>query len=318
MDQGQYKYAKKKLNRAATILDNLDGVSGKKESNLNFFRANIYAHLGQPDSSTIFLDREMLSTDDDSAGRINLESRYNQIADIHRENGKFGESASLLENVISMARSRNVSEEKLLSDYNNLGYSYRAMGDFDRAREVYETARRITEETHGLNHQNTWIVLNNLASVYSELGETAKAVEIMSRKRLSEIEDLGEMHWKVGRTNSAIAAAYMQNDQFQESQRYYEQAIQIYSQTLGSDHFWTNRSRLRKAVAEAAAKGGNHESSTILFQTSLAGIRKNLDAPLAYYDRKSLDAIEKLCQAHDLNDFRRELREFVSWHDTSF
>ncbi len=60
---------------------------------------------------------------------------------------------------------------------NNLGTSFKNMGQYEKAVEYLQRCEKIRRQTLGENHPDYATTLNNLASSFKNMGQYEKAVE---------------------------------------------------------------------------------------------------------------------------------------------
>ncbi len=77
---------------------------------------------------------------------------------------------------------------------NNLGLRYSDLGEYEKARDLLETALKSALENFGAKHPNVAVSQSNLANVYRNLGEYEKARDLWLSAYTIFLKTLGENH----------------------------------------------------------------------------------------------------------------------------
>jgi tetratricopeptide (TPR) repeat protein len=86
--------------------------------------------------------------------------------------------------------------------------------------------------------------MNNLAALHATNGQYELAEDI--RLDLLEIsrEDFGELHWRTGSAYESLGILKIHSGNMERAAEFFEKATEIYTDTLGGDHIWTERTML--------------------------------------------------------------------------
>ncbi|MCB1560753.1 MAG: serine/threonine protein kinase [Xanthomonadales bacterium] len=98
-----------------------------------------------------------------------------------------------------------------------LGIRLRRDGRFESARELEETAVAILKRLYGEEHPSYWTGLGNLGSVYTNLGEHERAVELQADRLAFRRRMLGERVARTGATWRHYAASLQEAGRLREA-----------------------------------------------------------------------------------------------------
>src|SRR5262245_43712540 len=109
---------------------------------------------------------------------------------------------------------QDTAAEKELRTAFDKGRALVEQGKYTEALPYYQKALELAPTVFGRDHTNTAVILNNLAILYSDMGQHAKA-ELLHQRSL-EIREakLGKDHPDVASTLSALAFLYSEIGQY--------------------------------------------------------------------------------------------------------
>jgi signal transduction histidine kinase len=107
---------------------------------------------------------------------------------------------------------------------NDIGYSYKNMGNYEKALDYYLQALRILEEEEDAH--KIAIGLNNVGEVYTILKKTDQALDVY-KKALKVSEDAGDVGLTARSINN-IGVYYRRNNQPEKAKENYEKCLQLY------------------------------------------------------------------------------------------
>jgi CHAT domain-containing protein/Tfp pilus assembly protein PilF len=119
---------------------------------------------------------------------------------------------------------------------NNLASLYQALGDYARARPLYERARDLYKLALGEGHPDYANSLNNLASVYKDAGDYARARPLLEQARDVYKAALGERDPRYAQSLNNLANLYQHLGEYARARRLYERARDLSRATLGEKH----------------------------------------------------------------------------------
>jgi two-component system, NarL family, sensor histidine kinase UhpB len=141
--------------------------------------------------TNIYIDKEELATADLYPAKANtLGQQINdslvmaiavmQMAQVKMYDGKLDEAILLFNKCITTYFSRHPSEHAALA-YNDLGFTYKDNGELLKSSENLLKAIQIHEQVNPDDYGELAVALNNLSTVYYELGNKEKAIEYAKR-----------------------------------------------------------------------------------------------------------------------------------------
>jgi len=92
--------------------------------------------------------------------------------------------------------------------------------------------KRIPDDTHA----ETSVLKNNLANVYSDLGEYEKARDLLEAALKSALENFGERHPTVAVSQSNLANVYSDLGEYEKARDLWMKAYEIFARVLGEQH----------------------------------------------------------------------------------
>lgn len=126
-------------------------------------------------------------------------------------------------------------KEDLYAAFENAG-ELEAKADFPAAAAQYERALALAPRVFGPNAKDTAVILNNLANLYSDMGEYAKTEPLYQRCLKIEEAALGPNHPVVARRLNNLATLYYTTGQFAKAEPLYQRGLKIREDKLGPDH----------------------------------------------------------------------------------
>ena len=118
--------------------------------------------------------------------------------------------------------------------YNNLGVTYKILGEtsndttyYGKARDCYNKALKIRLLNYGENHPGVAVVYNNISSLYSAQKKFDMALEYGLKDLEISIRFLGEINRDVATSYCNIGLTYKKIKRYDEALKYYEKALSI-------------------------------------------------------------------------------------------
>ena len=154
------------------------------------------------------------------------------------------------------------------SAYTRLASVYRAMGDYPKALEFHEKARKIAERVLGPEHPDTAATYNNLASVYQEMRDYPKALEFHQRALAIREKLLGPEHPDTAASCNNLANVYRAMGNYPKALEFHQRALAIREKLLGPEHPDTAASC--NNLANVYYSMGNYPKALEFYQRALA------------------------------------------------
>lgn len=133
--------------------------------------------------------------------------------------------------------SPNTSPGDLGKLYNNIGTSYKSLGDYDMSIEYSLKSLEKLRRHYGAEHLNIAAALNNLGLVYDSKGDLNKAEEYFNSAYRLRLKHLQPDDVKIGATYVNLANLYSHRGEYDKSIEYNQKALSIFKIKLKPDHY---------------------------------------------------------------------------------
>src|SRR5665647_650669 len=141
---------------------------------------------------------------------------------------------------------------------------------------LYEEILKILEERLGLEHPSVATTLNNLTSLYRQMGAYEKALPLYQRALDIYEKILGPEHPSVATTLNNLASLYRQMGAYEKALPLYQRALDIYEKVLGPEH--PSVATTLNNLASLYRQMGAYEKALPLYQRAL-DIREKVLGP---------------------------------------
>lgn len=177
-----------------------------------------------------------------------------------------------IENVNNLERDLEVL--KILSQvYNNIGISYRRLGNIQSAMNHYQAGLNIAREAYGPDHPELAYLYNSIGAVHYTNGDIGTAAEYFLKSAAIFEVNYGENDELVAGTLNNAALCYIELGDLDSATRQLERAQQIKEEILGRYHLDTAIGYSN--LASIHQKNGDTESAEKDYILSLE-IRRNI------------------------------------------
>ena len=139
---------------------------------------------------------------------------------------------------------------------------------------MYNRALAINEKALGPGHPDVATCLNNLAALYRELGDYAKAEPLYKRSLAIREQALGKDHPEVAQILNNLAVLYDTLGDYAKAEPLYKRALEIKGKSLGKDHPDVANSLNNLAVLYKTL--GDYAMAELLYKRSLEIYEKSL------------------------------------------
>lgn len=253
--------------------------------------ATIFNHYNRYDEAYALLGKAY-DISSETYGKNDSESCHIlfEIADCCEELGQYEESILCYEQLIEIYESDDNDDcaEPLALAYNGLSYTYRKMGQLEKAKELCEKAVEIMKENGAQDSTNLLLILNELCGIYSRLEMYDK--EFSLRKDvLKRAEELyGFEHYNVNIAKSNLADAYESLGDYKKAAELFKECYDWSVTNLGENHGETVRNLNR--LARALRKTGKYDEAICLIEK----VYIHLSETLGENHPDTIDAMESL------------------------
>ena len=151
--------------------------------------------------------------------------------------GKYKEAEQVLLRLVSL-REKVVGKEHTdtATSYNNIGETYRNLGDYPKALEYFFKDLAICEKVLGKEHPSTATSYNNIGSVYDDLGDYTKAIEYYFKALDIHEKVLGKEHPSTATSYNNIGQVYYSQGEYPKALEYFFKDLAICEKVLGKEH----------------------------------------------------------------------------------
>jgi len=126
----------------------------------------------------------------------------------------------------------------------------------------------IWEKTLGPEHQHVGLALSNLATVYQDKGEYARAEPLYQRALAIREKTLGREHSEVAATLNNLATLYLNEGEYEKAEPLYRRALAIREKALSLEH--PKVAVLLVNLADLYRNKGEYATAEPLYQRALA------------------------------------------------
>lgn len=137
--------------------------------------------------------------------------------------------------VSNMSRSMEVVNI-LAKIHNNMGISYRKLGDIDSAMNHYQINLELVKENYGSKHSQLIYVYNSLGSIYYTVGDYGTAGNYFLQAADIVKSNRGKLNSYYAAALNNAAVCYFSMNDIEKSLELFEEAQQIKENTLGPEH----------------------------------------------------------------------------------
>lgn len=164
---------------------------------------------------------------------------HNSIGYYESEAGNYSEAISSYLKSIEIAESIDDLDETgrlLIHAHNNLGISYRRVGEIESARVHYQKSLEIIREVHGETHREMGTAYNNIGTIYYMQQDLGQAAEYFARAAGIIETILGAEHSSLGAPLNNAAASYYSLEDYERAAHFLERAQKVKIASLGKEH----------------------------------------------------------------------------------
>lgn len=243
-DERNFTYAAHYFDRSLHMIDNLKSVKPEIVANIYSGYGNTMTELDNPQLAIFYLEKGIAEIQNSNLSGTRLTNVQTNLAKAYRKNGEYKKSEELYTKLLNaLPVDEQMTSTKSII-HNNLGYLLKVQGRLDEASIHYIRALDINRYVYGTKHPNTKIIMNNLASLYTKAGRFEESEQILLELLNYSREDFGDSHWRTGSAYESLGILKLHSGEIDSAPDYFERATKIYSEALGEEHIWTERTKL--------------------------------------------------------------------------
>ncbi len=231
-----------------------------------------YCGIGQYDEASKLL--EDVVQDLKQRRGIDLETldSMSVLAQLYMQQLRWHDALPLLKEALQERKRRlGIRHPKTQASMNNLATTYRILGDFDAAAELFEVRLKVLTEVHGNGHPETTAALSRMGDVLVNLGRHEEA----ERKLLRAIDQIRLTSTKEGLAGSlnSLGQLYLCTSRYRSAIPVLEESHQIRVQELENDSRNTADTKLALATAYLGLE--RFEQADPLLEEAFAVLQQN-------------------------------------------
>nr|WP_280842353.1 CHAT domain-containing protein [Rhodohalobacter sp. SW132] len=179
---------------------------------------------------------------DHTLGLLGEARAYSGIARFESTAGNYNKSVEYYTKSLSLAEKIDDIEESgrlLINAHNNVGISYRRIGDYNLAMEHYRLSIDLIKELHGDDHLEMGKAYNNIGTIYYMMQDFGQAAEYFGRSAGIIESIFGPNDGEMGAILNNAALCYYSIGNYELAAEYLERAQRVKEENFGPDHMET-------------------------------------------------------------------------------
>lgn len=158
---------------------------------------------------------------------------------IHRYQKNLHEAQTCHEQAVKLGRQIFSPKEngRLAAFLLNQAVVYRHLGEFEKARQVYQETLELVRNAYGTRDQRVARVLNTLSVTYFSLERYHESIEFLSEALSIHEEIHGDFHPNVAETLYFLGFTYRGKGDLQKSLQVLSRSLEIRQQYFGDEHY---------------------------------------------------------------------------------
>ncbi len=202
---------------------------------------------------------------------VNVGVSYGMISDCYLSMGDFEKSITYRKQQIAIYQSF-LSEAYLLNPYSRLALAFEFNGQPEEQLKAFSMADDAAKRAGTFGNQ--YMINNHLqkANYYQNIeNDSARLNELLSALNL--VEHLVKSPGQEAKVNKALGEYYMDQEEMDKAQTYFQKALEYYKNTLGLNN--TSAANAFLAMGKLEFNKGNLDEAMINFQQSVECLQKN-------------------------------------------
>ncbi len=181
--------------------------------------------------------REMAS--DGYLSPFQIARSHNAIGHYESAAGNYREAISSYLESIEIAESIDDLDKTgrlLVQTHNNLGISFRIVGEIESGMEHYQQSLELIRKVHGEDHLQMGTAFNNIGAIYYMMQDLGQAAEYFARAAGIVESILGPDHSDLGAPLNNAAVCYYSLENYERAAEFLERAQKVKIASLGEEH----------------------------------------------------------------------------------
>jgi ankyrin repeat protein/CHAT domain-containing protein len=238
--QGKYKDARKVYQE---VVDYHKQNGGEKNpaylSHLDML-GNLNYLLGNYDSAEkLFKQALQLKKANGGENQLGYAVSLSNLGNLLQDMGKYTEAGNLYKESLAIYDKNRQSPEYRFENYLGVVGNYADLfyktGEYAVAEYLFRE-RILSQMNDGREYSNKAIVLNNLGTMYLDMGRLEEAEARLKESLVIKSKSLGENHPSYLNTFSTLADLYTQKKQYLPAEKMYQQILQAYKLRFGEQY----------------------------------------------------------------------------------
>jgi tetratricopeptide (TPR) repeat protein/predicted Ser/Thr protein kinase len=196
----------------------------------------LHIRAGQAKEAEAMLFSAVLSAE--GAGEASLTARaFSRLAMAVGSSASRAEQAHTWQRLAQAAAARVANDKEVEAELSsNSGLIAVTENDFPRAKDEFQNALTLQEQTLGEDNPEVARTLNNLGTALARHGDLKEATIAYERSYLLHVKNVGTEHPDTANSMSNLAVMYRRQGRLSESLSYFERSLAVRRNTLGDEH----------------------------------------------------------------------------------
>lgn len=197
-----------------------------------------------------------------------------ELVGLYRVTGRHEESTMLADRAMAIAQGAGLSGQNYATIVLNAATAYRAAGDYERAKELYEQTAVELKESGCKDAYRYASLYNNISLLYSETGdyerakaELFKALEIIRRLPDCEVEE--------ATTYVNLSLLYIRNGEYTDAENNLMKAFAIFERDKGRKYKDAHYGAALSAYGDLNLKKGGYAKAVEAYEEALSELARS-------------------------------------------
>lgn len=264
----------------------------------------VFDYADKQDSAKYYIDHALEQIKSSEKPNIRLlQKAQGSLATIYNRLGEFDKSRMLYIDLISEEKNKvSVDSLNLADYYHNISTTYIRQHKVKDALPYAKKSVAISESMLGTSHHKTLQTRNNLAGIYSDIGNMERFKELSEQNINYTIQKYGDYHSK---TYSAFIAYGLQltiKKEFEAAEKSIRKALSVSREVFGKDSPTFNNTRAY--LAAIFNFKGQKEQSNKLYEETYSQMQQQADS-FNHLNRRQIRFLLRLYKSLDPSNSKR-------------